>query len=223
MTNGPPPVSESVPVYAAIRAAIRLVAALTIGSNLVVSGLENVPRSGGLLVVANHSAMLDAILLPAYLPRGDSWSMAKSEFFQRGPVLAFLFRAFHSFPVVRESADRAALKRGLQVMKEGGVLILYPEGKVSWGAMQAALPGAGFLARAAGVPVLPVALVGTHEVMPQGRWWPRRLPVEIRFGKPISFPTGEGRPSHGATTEVMMRAIAELLPERLRGPYQLSR
>ena len=210
-------------MYAAIKALIRLVAALTLGDRLTVTGVENVPRSGGLLVVANHSAMLDAILVPAYLPRPDSWSMAKSEFFQRGPVLAFLFSAFHAFPVIRESADRRALKRGLSLLKGGGALILYPEGRVSWGGLQTALPGAGFLARTAGVPVLPVALVGTHHVLPQGRWWPHRLPLEIRFGKPIDLPdpaAGGRRPSHAETTELLMRAIAELMPTQLRGSYQ---
>ena len=210
-------------MYAAIKALIRLVAWLRLGSRLTVVGREHVPASGGLLVVANHSAMLDAILLPAYLPRADSWSMAKSEFFQRGPVLAFLFRAFHAFPVVRESADRQALRRGLNVMKQGNVLILYPEGRVTWGALQPALPGAGFLARAAGVPVLPVALVGTHKVLPQKTWWPRRATVEIRFGAPITLPAhglAGGRPDHAQTTDSMMRAIAALLPAELRGSYQ---
>src|SRR5690242_18261899 len=126
-------------------------------------GTENVPRSGPLLICPNHSATLDPPMVPAFLPRGDTWSMAKSEYF-RNPVLAFIFGGYHAFPVVRHTADRAALRRSFDLLKRGEALIIYPEGtRVESGVLARPEPGAGFIAQKAGCPVLPVALTGTRE------------------------------------------------------------
>src|SRR6266705_5802683 len=92
-----------------------------------VIGTENVPRRGPLIICPNHSATLDPPMVPAFVPRGDTWSMAKSEYF-RNPGLAFIFGAYHAFPVVRHTADRAALRRSFDLLKAGGALIIYPEG-----------------------------------------------------------------------------------------------
>src|SRR5438309_11062701 len=92
-----------------------------------VIGAANVPSTGPLIICPNHSATLDPPLVPAFLPRADSWSMAKAEYF-RNPVIAWLFRRYHAFAVIRHTADRAALKRSFDLLKRGEVLIIYPEG-----------------------------------------------------------------------------------------------
>ena len=75
-----------------------------------VVGAENVPKTGPLIVCPSHSGTLDPPLVPAFNPRSDSWSMAKSEYF-KGGIVEVLFRWYHAFPVVRHTADRAGLKR----------------------------------------------------------------------------------------------------------------
>jgi 1-acyl-sn-glycerol-3-phosphate acyltransferase len=187
-----------------------------------VEGLENVPRHGALLVCPNHSATLDPPMVPAFLPRSDTWSMAKAEYFRKNH-LSWLFYAYHAFPVVRHTADRVALRRSFDLLKAGEVLIMYPEGtRVDSGVLAKPEPGAGFIAQKAACPVLPVAVTGTRECMPKGTHWPRRVPVTIRFGKPFLVqqkrPTGE-RVSHEEAADAIMLKIAELLPPELRGAY----
>ena len=187
-----------------------------------VEGTENVPMTGGLVVCANHFATLDPPMVPAFLPRPDSWSMAKSEYFRKG-WMRWLFSAYGSFPVVRHTADRVALRRAFDLLRAGEVLVIYPEGtRVESGTLSKPEPGAGFIAQKSGCPVLPVALTGTRECMPKGSMWPRRVPVHIKFGKPFVVPqkrAGGERISHEEAADAIMVAIAELLPADKRGLY----
>ena len=187
-----------------------------------VEGADNVPRSGCLIVCGNHFATLDPPMVPAFLPRQDSWSMAKSEYFRKR-WQRWLFTAYQSFPVVRHSADRTALRRAFALLDEGEVLVIYPEGtRVESGTLSTPERGAGFIAQKSGCPILPVAVTGTRECMPKGTIWPRRVRVTVRFGKPFVVsqkrPTGE-RISHEEATDAIMVAIAELLPPDKRGLY----
>jgi 1-acyl-sn-glycerol-3-phosphate acyltransferase len=187
-----------------------------------VEGRENVPLSGGLIVCGNHFATLDPPMVPAFLPRPDSWSMAKSEYFQKAQM-RWLFEAYQAFPVVRHTADRVAIRRSFDLLKAGQVLVIYPEGtRVESGVLSKPEPGAGFIAQKSGCPVLPVAITGTRECMPKGKFWPRRVPVLVRFGKPFQIaqrrPNGD-RISHDEASDAIMLAIAELLPPEKRGLY----
>ena len=162
-------------------------------------------------------------MVPAFLPRADTWNMAKSEYFRK-PLMRWIFTRYHAFPVVRHSADRAALRRAFDLLKAGEVLIIYPEGtRVESGELATPEPGAGFIAQKAACPVLPVALTGTRECLPKGARWPRRVPVTLRFGEPFLLPQrrpkGE-RISHEEASDAIMLAIAELLPPENRGRYR---
>jgi 1-acyl-sn-glycerol-3-phosphate acyltransferase len=185
--------------------------------------VERVAREGGLLVCSNHASTVDPPLLPAVLPRSDTWSMAKSEYFARPGLSRWLFTHYHAFPVVRHSADRQALRRAQEILSGGQALILYPEGtRVESGGLRRAEPGAGFLARTASVPVQPVGLVGTRECFPKGARWPRRVPVRVRFGVPFRIRKRrlDGRRiENQEAADSIMLAIADLLPESLRGAY----
>jgi len=188
-----------------------------------VVGAENVPRHGPLIVCPNHSATLDPPLVPAFLPRGDSWSMAKSEFF-KGGFVTWLFRHYQAFPVVRHSADRIALRTAFEILKSGHALIMYPEGtRVESGVLAQPELGAGFIAQKAGCPVVPVGLTGTRDCLPKGARWPRRTPVSITFGKPFMVlskrPDGT-RITREEASDAIMLEIAELLPEHQRGAFR---
>lgn len=209
-------------MYAFLRGLMRFMTRVYLVGLFKLEGLENVPRHGPLLVCPNHFGTLDPPMVPAFLPRDDTWSMAKSEYFQK-PHLRWLFRAYHAFPVVRHTADRAALRRSFDLLKQGQMLIVYPEGtRIDAGVLAKPEPGAGFIAQLAACPVLPVALTGTAECFPKGAIWPRRVPITVRFGKPFVIaqrrPDGE-RISHQEAAEAIMVAIAELLPPEKRGAF----
>ena len=209
--------------YAFMRGLMRFMTSTFLVGLFTVEGRENVPRRGPLVVCANHFATLDPPMVPAYLPRADTWNMAKSEYFRK-PLMRWIFTRYHAFPVVRHSADRAALRRAFDLLKAGEVLIIYPEGtRIESGELATPEPGAGFIAQKAGCPVLPVALTGTRECLPKGARWPRRVPVTLRFGEPFLLPQrrpkGE-RISHEEASDAIMLAIAELLPPENRGRYR---
>lgn len=210
-------------VYAFLRWVMRFLTRTYLAGGLFrVEGIDNVPRTGALIVCPNHFGTLDPPMVPAFLPRGDSWNMAKSEYFRK-TWQRWLFTAYQAFPVVRHTADRNALRRSFDLLKRGEVLVVYPEGtRVAAGALSAPEPGAGFIAQKCGCPVLPVALTGTPEVMPKGKIWPRRRQVIVRYGKPFFVlqrrPNGE-RVSHQDAADAIMLAISELLPPEKRGRY----
>jgi len=208
--------------YKFLRGFMRFMTRTYLVGLFTVEGRANVPRAGGLIVCPNHFATLDPPMVPAFLPRSDSWSMAKFEYFRKG-WMRWLFTAYHSFPVVRHTADRVALRRSFDLLQAGQVLVMYPEGtRVEAGVLSKPEPGAGFIAQKSACPVLPVALTGTRECLPKGALWPRRVPVRVRFGKPFLVlqrrASGE-RVSHEEAADAIMLAIAELLPPEKRGAY----
>ncbi|HXM55649.1 MAG TPA: lysophospholipid acyltransferase family protein [Candidatus Dormibacteraeota bacterium] len=210
-------------MYAFMRGLMRFIVRVYLVGRFHCTGRERVPRTGPLLVCANHASTIDPPLLPAWLPRSDSWSMAKAEWFARPTFTAWLFTRYHAFPIVRHSPDRRGLKRALGVVRDGGALIVYPEGhRVESGGMWQAEPGAGFIGRATGAPVQPVALVGTRDCFPKGARWPRRARVEVRIGPCIRIrdrrPDGR-RVENQEAADAIMLAIAEMLPAPARGHY----
>jgi 1-acyl-sn-glycerol-3-phosphate acyltransferase len=209
--------------YAFLRALMRFLVHVVLAGIFTLVGTDRVPRQGGLLVCSNHISTLDPPLLPAFLPRNDSWSMAKAEYFEGGALRAWIFRAFHSFPVVRHSADRTAIRRAIGILREDHVLILYPEGtRITSGGLHRAEAGAGFVATLSGAAVLPAAVTGSREVFGKGFKIPHRAPVRLEFGPPFRVagrrPDGS-RVDHQEAADAIMLAIAEMLPPEFRGVY----
>jgi 1-acyl-sn-glycerol-3-phosphate acyltransferase len=187
-------------------------------------GRELVPRRGGLLVCANHIGSVDVALVPGWLPRADSWSMSKSEWFERGGRFTlFIFNSYHAFPVIRNTADRRALRHSFDILSGGASLVIYPDGtRIGVGGLTAGEQGAGYLALRSQAAIQPVGLIGTRECMPKGAHLPRRVPVIMRFGAPVRIhqhhPDGS-RVTNAEATAIIMLAIARLLPPELRGAY----
>lgn len=208
--------------YAFLRGLMRLIAHTYLVGLFRVVGVENVPRAGPLIICPNHEGTIDPPLVPAFVPRNDTWSMAKSEFF-RNRFVGFIYRSYNAFPVVRHTADRASLRRAFDLLKAGYGLVIYPEGtRVESGGLASAEPGAGFIAQKAACPVLPVGLTGTRECLPKGAWWPRRTRVTLTFGKPflvLQKRADGSRVSHQEASDAIMMAIAELLPSEQRGAF----
>ena len=201
-------------------ATMRLLCRVVLGSKFTVTGIENLPGAGPLIVCSNHVSVLDTALIPAILRR-KAWSMAKAEAF-RGPV-GPVIRQYGAFPVNRHRPDRRALAQATKVLAGGEILVLYPEGHRSPDAsLQRAERGVGYLIRRAGVAVLPIALQGTQNCLPVGSRLPRRAPVRVVVGRPFQIEIGGRDPSPGEYLDIadlVMFSIAELLPEHLRGVY----
>lgn len=214
-------------MYSILRGTIRFLCRVYLGPKFRLEGREWIPPRGGYLVCANHIGTVDPALVPAWVNRDDSWSMAKAEALHGHGFGAAVLRAYHAFGVVRHTPDRRALRRARDVLEGGGVLFLYPEGHRGWdGRLQRAEPGAGFLARVTQVPVLPVAITGTNQVIGQGRSFPRRRPVKVRFGP--SFRLREhredgSRVTNQEATDAIMLRIADMLPEGMWGEYAALR
>lgn len=209
--------------YVFLRALMRLLVHVVLAGLFTLEGTGRVPRSGSVLVCCNHASTLEPPLLPAFLPRNDSWSMAKAEYFEGGGFKPWLFTAFHAFPVVRHTADRAALKRATNILREGGVLILYPEGtRITSGGLHRAEPGAGFIATLTGAAVVPAAVTGGREVFGKGFKIPHRARLRLEFGAPFKIPSRrpDGRKVENQdAADAIMLAVAEMLPPELRGVY----
>jgi 1-acyl-sn-glycerol-3-phosphate acyltransferase len=204
-------------LYWLLRAFVRTVVGVVLFGKVKIDGRENVPRGGGLLVISNHIATGDPPLLAAVFPRPLHF-MAKVEWFTGNPLVALLVRHSMSFPVVRESPDRAALKYTLKLLDEGRAVCIYPEGtRAEDHRMQRAKAGSGFIARHSAVPIVPVGVWGTENVLPKGSHFPKRAEVHIAYGEPFHLP--ENIMDNQAAADYMLGKVAELLPPGYRGQY----
>jgi 1-acyl-sn-glycerol-3-phosphate acyltransferase len=150
--------------------------------------------------------------------------MAKAELFKGG--WAWLMRGYQAFPVVRHSPDRTALRRAFGLLKEGSAVVLFPEGHRSENArLLRAEPGAGFIARRSGAPLVPIAITGSQNVLGRHSTIPRRADVDMTFGEPFELPerNRDGSPmDHQQSADYLMTKIAELLPLEYQGEYASS-
>jgi 1-acyl-sn-glycerol-3-phosphate acyltransferase len=169
-----------------------------------VTGTGNVPRSGPVLLAGGHSALLDGPLVFLLSPRRSA-VLAKAEIFV-GPWPR-LWGWLEVLPVHRGTADRTALKAGLAVLQQGGVLTVFPEGTRGSGQLEQVADGLAYLALRSGAPVVPLSLSGTAQALPRGSLRPHlRTRVRLSFGPPLRLPV-VGDPRARST----VRAAAEHL------------
>ena len=162
---------------------------------VTVDGEDRVPRSGGLVVAANHRSYLDPPLLGTWFPRTIHY-MAKRELFAI-PIFGPLIAAVHAFPVDREKSDLGSVRRALRIIKDGGVVGIFPEGTRNIAGDARAKGGAVLLAALARCPLIPVALVGTQHAV-------RRLRgsrVRVVIGEPIAFQGSANKPTKAELTQ----------------------
>nr|WP_328795972.1 lysophospholipid acyltransferase family protein [Halosaccharopolyspora lacisalsi] len=169
---------------------------------------ERLPRSGPVVLVANHSSMIDGPLLFGMLPRRAVF-LVKYEMF-RGPLGWFL-RKIGQLPVRRGEPDRTPLLAAVRVLRAGGLVGVFPEGTRGDGAVSNAQHGAAWLARSSGARLVPVACRGTRRPDGRGR---RLLPkVDVLFGEPVTLPVAKGRTGLAAATEQVRGELVEVLDE----------
>jgi 1-acyl-sn-glycerol-3-phosphate acyltransferase len=173
-------------------------------------GVENVPLTGPVVVACNHKAMTDPFMLGINLPRQLHY-MAKAELWKYRP-LAWVMEKFGTFPVSRGEADRSAIKKGFEILEQGEILGLFPEGHCNKGEGLAPLRGGiSLFSLREGVVTVPAILRGTEKAFKHGI--PHFPKVDIVVGKPIVMPGPEiPRTERGrVVTERVREALETLL------------
>jgi 1-acyl-sn-glycerol-3-phosphate acyltransferase len=158
-----------------------------------VQGAENLPATGAAILAGNHTTFLDNLMIPLVVPRRVTF-LAKSDYFTGRGIKGRLQKSFFSgvgmIPIDRSggAASEAALRTGMRVLESGELLSLYPEGTRSPdGRLYRGKTGVARMVLEAGVPVVPVGLVGMFDLQPAGRMMPKLGKVQVRVGKPLDF------------------------------------
>ncbi len=190
-----------------------------------VEGREHLPRTGAVILASNHRSFLDSIFLPMVIRRRVTF-VAKAEYFD-DPKTAWFFRAVGQIPIRREggSASEGALAAATDVLVDGGVFGIYPEGtRTRDGLLHKGKTGVARLALATGAPIVPVGLIGTDECQPTDAKLPRLFrKVTIRFGPPLAMGHYAGRENDRLVlrqiTDELMFEIGELSGYEYRDTY----
>jgi 1-acyl-sn-glycerol-3-phosphate acyltransferase len=144
---------------------------------------EKIPRQGAFILASNHISNLDPVLLGVCSVRRINF-MAKAELFKG--LLGFFLTHLGAFPVKRGESDFGAMKEALKRLKNGRVILIFVEGTRRIGYEPSkAQAGVGFLAIKSGVPIVPVYVRGTNQVMAPGTKFFKRGPVSATFGEPF--------------------------------------
>ena len=158
-----------------------------------VKGLDNVPAQGAAILASNHLSFSDSIFMPLMVPRPVVF-LAKSEYFTgkgiKGRLTAAFFRLTNQLPMDRSggAASALSLNAGMDVLKNGSLLGIYPEGTRSPDSrLYRGKVGVARLALQARVPVIPVAMIGTDKVQPIGKRMPNIRRIGMIFGEPLDF------------------------------------
>ncbi|HET9647565.1 MAG TPA: lysophospholipid acyltransferase family protein [Microlunatus sp.] len=147
---------------------------------------SQLPTAGPVVLAANHVGVLDGPLLAA-VTRRSSYALVKKEMY--GGFVGWLLTQFGQIAVDRHAVDPTAIRRSIRVLRDGGVLVVFPEGMRSSGEVRWARPGAVYLAMVTGAPIVPVALLGTREPgASTGQLPPRGSTVRVVYGEPLAVP-----------------------------------
>ena len=194
-----------------------------------VVGLDNVPRTGAVILASNHLSFVDSVVIPVIVPRKVVF-LAKSDYFDgpgvKGALSRVWFESLGMLPVDRDDTRAAldSLDTALEVLGRGEAFGIYPEGTRSRdGRLYRGRTGVAHLALTAGVPVVPVGLRGTEDIQPVGSNLPRLARVRVAFGEPLDFSglvgTGPLGKVRREATDTIMREIQRLSGQVAAGVY----
>jgi len=185
-----------------------------------VYGRENVPETSGAVIAANHTSYLDPPVVGGGLRR-PCYYMGKKELFGV-PILGAAIRRTGCFPVDRDHPDTKVIRFAVELLKQGNLLCIFPEGGRSPDGrlmVEEAGIGPALIANRAGVPIVPAYIRGTFKSYPMGGRFPKRTNISITYGEPISAAApGGGKASKAELQEITGRVMAAIASLGSQGP-----
>lgn len=191
-------------------------------SRLEIIGRENFPASGPVLVVANHFQFADPALVLRVVPRQIEF-LSGFQMPNAPKIVHWIPNAWGVYHVHRDGSSREAIRAGTAVLKQGGVLGIFPEGGAWASVLRPARPGTAFLATRVPTPIVPIGITGMTELFPALKKR-RRVHITVRIGNPFGPFVSEAkkrvdRSELAAIGEEIMRHLAAVLPPYQRGCF----
>ena len=175
---------------------------------LRVYGREQVPATGGVVIASNHQSFFDPVLVGVGLPRSLNY-MARDTLFRIAPF-RWLIRSLNAFPFRREGIDTGTIREAIRRVGAGGIVVIFPEGTRTNDARIGEIKkGAGLISRKAKSPVVPAVIDGAFEAWPRGQVLFRPWPVNVAFGRAMSY-AEQARMSEPEVARVISDRMAEL-------------
>ncbi len=179
---------------------------------LRIKGTKRIPATGPVILCANHSSYFDSMLLALCTRRRVHFLIHQS--FYHHPLLGWFVRKCGAIPVTQHGSDKEAMSRALAILKEGGVLGIFPEGRLTrTGQPNEGKPGAALLAAAGGAVVVPVTISGAFAVYPKGRKRPGAGTILVEVHPPVGTDRARRKDKaylRGVTDHVMGRISRRL-------------
>jgi 1-acyl-sn-glycerol-3-phosphate acyltransferase len=173
-------------------------------------GLENIPKSGPVLLVSNHASFIDPFLDGGMLSRPIHF-MARSDLWNV-KLLAWWIPRVGGIPIRRTGIDRKAIQVTLDYLKNGEIILIYPEGTRSLdGKLQPGLPGVGMIAYKAQVPIIPIYISGSYNAYPRDAKFPKPKKIKVFYGPPLDLQTEFNMSAEKETYIVIVTKIMEAI------------
>jgi len=174
-----------------------------------VKGKENIPQKGGVILAAHHESYLDPLIAGTASPR-QVYFLAREELFQLG-FFSWLIKRVNSIPISREQLQLGTLKKSLEILKSGKVLLLFPEGTRSpAGIIRKGEKGVGLIAAKSNVPVIPVLIKGSGHAFPKNSKKITTHKISVIFGRPLYFKQSENKDKKGLYQEFADRVMEDM-------------
>jgi 1-acyl-sn-glycerol-3-phosphate acyltransferase len=151
-------------------------------------GAEHAPTRGPVIVATNHSSFIDPWIVACLFPLQPVHYLVTARWYERSAFWGWFFDGQYCIPAALEDPVET-IGRSIEALRGGATLGIFPEGRISHdGQIQRGRVGLGWAAAFTGLPVVPAALVGSYDVLPRSRRWPRPGRIELRIGPPRSYP-----------------------------------
>jgi 1-acyl-sn-glycerol-3-phosphate acyltransferase len=175
-------------------------------------GRNRIPHRGGCIIACSHQSFLDPVVIGFSSSRAVNY-LARSTLFNNW-FFAAVIRSYGAFELERDEADVKALKKCVERLRRGEIVLLFPEGtRTRTGDIGPLKPGVFLMSSRAGVPVVPAAIEGSLRSWPRGRMFPRPAPLRIAYGQPM-YPRSGGASYRQMAAELRERMIE--LQRRIR-------